>query len=319
MDILIDFVNHPYFTKENVEKEQGIIGQEIKMYDDDPGWRVFFNTLTALFHNNPVKIDIAGTVDSIAEIDDDVLYKCYNTFYNPGNMILVLAGDIEIQKVLESLDKHISSDRNLGIIERPKIAEPESRVKEFTEQKLVVSQPMFQIGFKDIIPFNGGEELLCREISTDIILDILFGKSSDFYMELYSDGLIDSSFGAETELEKRYGFTMIGGESKDPKEVYRRVKEHIKKAQDTGLSHDEIERAKKVAKASLIKVFNSIEAMGNSFIRLLLKGVNPLEYAAAIDSVPDVAVNERLKNHFDLSNCVLSTILPDDSQNEGEK
>lgn len=160
---------------------------------------------------------------------------------------------------------------------------------------------------------------MCREISTDIILDILFGKSSDFYMELYSDGLIDSSFGAETELEKRYGFTMIGGESKDPKEVYRRVKEHIKKAQDTGLSHDEIERAKKVAKASLIKVFNSIEAMGNSFIRLLFKGVNPLEYAAAIDSVPDVAVNERLKNHFDLSNCVLSTILPDDSQNEGEK
>ena len=207
----------------------------------------------------------------------------------------------------------------MGIIERPKIAEPESRVKEFTEQKLVVSQPMFQIGFKDITPFNGGEELLCREISTDIILDILFGKSSDFYMELYSDGLIDSSFGAETELEKRYGFTMIGGESKDPKEVYRRVKEHIKKAQDTGLSHDEIERAKKVAKASLIKVFNSIEAMGNSFIRLLFKGVNPLEYAAAIDSVPDVAVNERLKNHFDLSNCVLSTILPDDSQNEGEK
>ena len=319
LDILIDFVNHPYFTKENVEKEQGIIGQEIKMYDDDPGWRVFFNTLTALFHNNPVKIDIAGTVDSIAEIDDDVLYKCYNTFYNPGNMILVLAGDIEIQKVLESLDKHISSDRNLGIIERPKIAEPESRVKEFTEQKLVVSQPMFQIGFKDITPFNGGEELLCREISTDIIVDILFGKSSDFYMELYSDGLIDSSFGAETELEKRYGFTLIGGESKDPKEVYRRVKEHIKKAQDTGLSHDEIERAKKVAKASLIKVFNSIEAMGNSFIRLLFKGVNPLEYAAAIDSVPDVAVNERLKNHFDLSNCVLSTILPDDSQNEGEK
>ena len=102
---------------------------------------------------------------------------------------------------------------------------------------------------------------MCREISTDIILDILFGKSSDFYMELYSDGLIDSSFGAETELEKRYGFTMIGGESKDPKEVYRRVKEHIKKAQDTGLSHDEIERAKKVAKASLIKVFNSIEAV----------------------------------------------------------
>lgn len=310
LDILVDFVNKPAFTDENVAKEMGIIGQEIKMYDDDPGWRVFFNTLCALFQNNPVKIDIAGTVESISKIDKEILYKCYNTFYNPGNMILVLAGDIDINEVLRRLDKHIDADKNLGSIDRPGIVEPEERATEYIEQKLVVSQPMFEIGFKDNTPYTDGKELLHREITTDIILDVLFGKSSEFYMSLYGDGLIDGSFGAETELEKRYGFTMTGGESKDPKQVYDRVKAHIKETQAKGICPDEVSRAKKVAKASTIKAFNSVEAMGNSFIRFLLKGINPLEYADAIDRITVEDVNDRLATHFDTNNCVLSTIVP---------
>lgn len=310
LDILAEFVNTPSFTDENVAKEQGIIGQEIKMYDDDPMWRVFFNALTALFHNNPVKIDIAGTVESIAKIDKDVLYKCYNTFYNPGNMILVLVGDVDMDKAMEILDKRISPGRNRGKINRPAISEPSERVREFTEQKLVVSRPVFQIGFKDITPFSGGEELLRRTLSTEIILDVLFGRSSDFYNEHYSSGLIDSSFGAETELEKRYGFTMIGGESNDPQKVYEKVRQRIDAAHRSGLTHEEISRSKKVAKSSLIKVFNNTEAMGNAFIRLLLKDVNPLTYASAADSITDAEINERLLSHFDTGNCVLSTVVP---------
>ncbi len=316
LDILVDFVNNPYFTKENVEKEQGIIGQEIKMYDDDPGWRVFFNALIALFQNNPVKIDIAGTVESIAEIDKDILYKCYNTFYNPGNMILVLVGDVDMDEVMLRLDKHLGIGKNLGSIDRPEISEPKERAREYIEQKLVVSQPMFQVGFKDITPFTDGNELLRREISTDIILDVLFGKSSDFYMELYNEGLIDGGFGGETELEKRYGFTLIGGESREPKLVYDRIKQRIKSAQESGISHEEIVRAKKVLKACAIKLFNSIEGMGNSFIRLLFKGIDPLKYSDVIDNVSDEEINHRLNTHFDVSNCVLSTVLPADTQGE---
>lgn len=317
LDILLDFVNKPYFTDENVQKEQGIIGQEIKMYDDDPGWRVFFNALTALFKNNPVKIDIAGTVESIAKIDKDVLYKCYNTFYNPGNMTLVLVGDIDIDEVMNRIDKHIDSSRNLGEIQRPGIIEPDERVTEYNEQRLMVSQPMFQVGFKETVPYTTGEELLKRELATDIIIEILFGRSSDFYMELYNEGLINSSFGGEAELEKRYGFTLIGGESKNPKEVYNRMKAKINQAQSEGIPQDEIDRAKKVAKASAVKLFNSIEGMGNSFIRLLMKGINPLNYAQAVDSITKSDIDERLKSHFDTSNCVLSTVLPiDDKNNE---
>ena len=118
LDILLDFVNHPHFTKENVAKEQGIIGQEIKMYDDDPEWRAFFNTLPALFKNNPVKIDIAGTVESISHITPEILYQCYNTFYNPANMRLILVGDVDIDEAMKYVDKHLANKPNLGEIER---------------------------------------------------------------------------------------------------------------------------------------------------------------------------------------------------------
>ncbi len=313
LDILVDFVNSPYFTDENVGKEMGIIGQEIKMYDDDPTWRVFFNTLTALFHNNPVKIDIAGTVESIAKIDKDILYKCYNTFYNPGNMILVLVGDVDIDEVMRRLDKRMADVKNLGEVNRPGYYEPSERVREFSEQKMVVSQPMFNIGFKDITPFTGGEELARREVCTDIILDVLFGKSSKLYTELYDEGLIDSSFSAETELEKRYGFSLIGGESKDPLAVYERIKSRISQAQRDGIDKEDISRTKKVMKAAAIKMFNYIEGMGNSYIRMLLKGINPLEYNKVVDSVTYDDIMERLGSHFDVDNCVLSTVMPADA------
>ena len=224
LDILLGFVNKPWFTKENVEKEQGIIGQEIKMYDDDAEWRVFFNTLTAMYHNNPVKIDIAGTVESIAEITPELLYRCYNTFYNPANMILVMVGDVDIEKAMTYVDKYVDESRNLGEIPRAKFDEPKERVKEIVEQKLLVSRPLFRIGFKENQLDGDCEAMLKREIATELILEAVFGKTSDFYMELYEEGLIDNSFDAETESTKAYGFTLIGGESSNPKQVYEKIR-----------------------------------------------------------------------------------------------
>lgn len=318
LDILISFVNEPYFTEENVQKEQGIIGQEIKMYEDDPNWRVFFNALTALYHNNPVKIDIAGTVESISHITPEILYKCYNTFYNPSNMTLVLVGDIEPEKVLDCLDKHISPERNLGEIERPRLTEPDEFFKSRVEQELMVSQPLFQIGFKDNTLYTDGEELLKREIMTDVILEVIFGKSNDFYMSLYEQGLINQSFGSESELEKRFGFTLIGGESKDPDKVFELVKAEINKTIEFGLDKESLERAKKTTQASLIKLFNSIEGMGNAFIRQIMCGVNPLALANIIDEIAEEEYNERLKKYFNTDNCVLSVVRPVSAQKGGD-
>lgn len=310
LDILLDFVNHPCFTDENVAKEQGIIGQEIKMYDDEPEWRVFFNALTAMFHNNPVKVDIAGTVESIAKITPEILYKCYNTFYNPSNMVLVLVGDVDIEEALKYVDKHVLPEKNLGKIERQIVDEPKERVQEYIEQKLSVSQPIFRIAFKDTSPDMSGEELLKKEIATEIILEAIFSKSSDLYLELYEKGLIDSSFGTEVELESEYGFTLIGGESAHPEKVYEIIKSRLELFMKNGIDASLIERAKKVMLSQDIRLFNNVENMGHAFIHQVLNNQNPLEYRSAIESVTKDDIHRRLCEHFDTSNCVLSVIRP---------
>lgn len=308
LEILLDFVNKPYFTDENVAKEQGIIGQEIKMYDDEPEWRVFFNTLRAMFHENPVKIDIAGTVESISHITPEVLYKCYNTFYNPSNMALVMVGDIDINEALKCVDKYVSADRSLGEIKRYTPTEPSSRVQEYIEENLTVSQPMFRIGFKDNQPDMSGDELLKKEIETELILESLFGKSSDLYLELYESGLINSTFGTEADIQKQYGFTLLGGESSNPKKVYEIIKDKIDYYIKNGIPESSFERAKKVLVSQDIKLFNNLEAMGNAFIRSIINGQNPLEYREVVKSVTYSDVMNRLKTHFDTSNCVLSVV-----------
>ncbi len=310
LDILLDFVNHPYFTEENVAKEQGIIGQEIKMYDDDPEWRVFFNALEAMFHNNPVKIDIAGTVESISHITPEVLYSCYRTFYNPLNMALVLVGDVSMEEAMQYVDKHVEAGRALGKVERPIADEPKERVREYVEQKLVVSQPMFRIGFKDNRPGETGEVLLKKEIATEIAVEALAGKSSPLYMELYENGLIDASFGTEVDTERLYGFTLFGGESKDPQAVYDRVKKEIRSCQKEGLPKDAVERAKKCMVSAGIRLFNNVESMGNAFLRRVMNGSDPLGYAEMVGAVSYEDVMERFCEHFDTENCVLSVIRP---------
>ncbi len=310
LEILLDFVNHPCFTPENVAKEQGIIGQEIKMYEDDPEWRVFFNTLTALFHNNPVKIDIAGTVESIAEITPELLYRCYHAFYNPANMVLVMVGDIEMEKAMAYVDKYVDAKRNLGQIPRPEVIEPNERVQERISQNLVVSQPLFRIGFKDNNMDLSDEEGVKKELATEVILDAVFGRCGDLYHELYEAGLIDATFDAEADIAKRYGFSLVGGESRDPESVYARVKEYLTKLRETGIPSEDIRRSKKKLEAAFIRMFNSVERMGNAFIRQVFAGHNPLRSAEVLNALTEEEINQRLREHFDAENSVLSVVYP---------
>ena len=309
LEILLDFVNHPYFTDENVAKEQGIIGQEIKMYDDEPSWRVFFNMLGAMFHNNPVKIDIAGTVESIAKITPELLYKCTDNFYHPSNMSLVMVGDIDVEKAINLVDKYVNKTTDGGLIRYTK-DEPFERVKEFTEQTLSVSMPIFMIGFKENEKYTDGNELSKRRIMTQLLLEIYFGQSSDFYMNLYDKGLINTSFSKETELEKTYGFTAFSGESKSPDEVYSSVKEYIEKCKKEEISEDALLRAKRVLIGKNLKAYNSVEKIGNAFIKTFFNGENPLLYNEITENITKEELKERFLSHFDTKNCVLSVVKP---------
>jgi predicted Zn-dependent peptidase len=310
LDILMDFVNHPYFTDENVSKEQGIIGQEIKMYDDDPGWRLFFNMLQAMYKNNPVKTDIAGTVESISQITPEVLYKCCEAFYNPSNMFIVLVGDIDADRAISVVDKHVTAEMDRGIIKREAVEEPRCVVKHEINQKMSVSKPQFMIGFKENETDIEGSELLEKQIQTQIILRLLFGKSSKFFIELYEEGLIDGSFSCDSELEKKYGFSSLSGESKDPKQVYERVLSRIEEVKKTGLDDKEIERAKKVLIGINLRRYNDVERIGNDFIRAFISGINPFDYENIAEKMSKADLEQRLNTHFSEENSVLSVIEP---------
>lgn len=310
LDILLDFVNKPYFTEKNIAKEQGIIGQEIKMYEDDPNWRVYFNALTAMYHNNPVKIDIAGSVESIAKITPELLYKCTDTFYNPSNMRLVCVGDVEPEKVAEFVDKHIPKDRVSGEVVKFEVTEPKERVQEYIEQKLSVSSPIFNIAFKETETGVYGEELLKREIETDILLEVLLGNSSSAYSEMYEKGIIDGSFEVDCEFEKEYGFTLIGGESKVPKEVYEKVLSVIKDAKEKGIDEKAVKRAKKLLIGDNLRKFNNVEAVGVEFIKDFMKNINYLDYTETVEKITMEDIMNRLNVHFDTENAVLSVVKP---------
>ncbi|WP_131036950.1 EF-P 5-aminopentanol modification-associated protein YfmH, partial [Clostridioides difficile] len=276
LEHLIDYVQTPYFTDENVEKEKGIIAQEIKMYNDDPDWNVYFNCLKAMYVNYPARIDIAGTVDSIYKITKEELYKCYNTFYNPGNMALFVVGDLDVEKVIDVTKKsnNYKVDRLSKSIERFYPEEPESVKEKEVIEKFPISMPMFNIGFKDSNVGLKGKELLRKEIVTDILVGMLFKKGSKLYEDLYMQGLINENFGAGFSSQVDYAFSIIAGDSKEPKKVKEIILDYIEKSKKEGLSKEEFERTKKKKIGSFIKCFDSINFIGNSFISYVFKDIN---------------------------------------------
>lgn len=312
LEHLIDYVQTPYFTDENVEKEKGIIAQEIKMYNDDPDWNVYFNCLKAMYINYPARIDIAGTVDSIYKITKEELYKCYNTFYNPGNMALFVVGDLDVEKVIDVTKKsnNYKVDKLYKSIERFYPEEPEGVKEKEVIEKFPISMPMFNIGFKDSNVGLKGKELLRKEIVTDILVGMLFKKGSKLYEDLYMQGLINENFGAGFSSQVDYAFSIIAGDSKEPKKVKEIILDYIEKSKKEGLSKEEFERTKKKKIGSFIKCFDSINFIGNSFISYVFKDINLLDYLDIIKDVTFEEVEERLKEHFKEEYCVISIVEP---------
>lgn len=188
----MDYVQSPYFTEESVQKEQGIIGQEIRMYDDSGSWKLFFNFLNCLYKEHPVKKEIAGTVESISHITPEYLYKCYDTFYNLSNMSIVVVGNVDPVKIFKVIENGVKKNEPFEEkIKKVYPTEPDEVAKQYAEQSLSVAMPLFMTGFKDTNNGFGGDELLKKSIETNIILKMLFGRSSKFYKSLYEKGLIN--------------------------------------------------------------------------------------------------------------------------------
>ncbi len=306
---LIEFVQTPHFKEKSIQKEQGIIGQEIKMYDDDPNWRVFFNALDAMYQKNTVKLDIAGTTSSIATIDEKVLNDIYSVFYHPSNMILFVVGDFDEKDIADFIDKELKNTCELPKITRNYPNEPKEINKAYVEQKLSVAVPLFAIGFKDLDAGDKGDALIRKEIETQILINMLFSKSAPLYKKLYEAGLINESFGAEFSACEQFGHTLLEGESKKPKEVYEMI---IEELSNLSFSDEDYRIGKNALWGEYIKMFNSTEAAGRNLTTGYLNGVDYLNYRDIFKGVTFEAVKSRAKKHFTKENSVLSIVLPID-------
>ncbi|MBE7015395.1 MAG: insulinase family protein [Ruminococcaceae bacterium] len=311
LEVLMDYVQSPYFTKESVEKEQGIIGQEIRMYDDNAPWRLFFNFLGLLYNNNPVKLDIAGTVESISKIDHELLYKCYNTFYNLSNMTIFITGDLDENKVLEVVEKNIKSNVPFsGEIKRIYPEEPKNVAGKYKKQTISVANPMFMMGWKDNDVGYSGEKLLKKIIEMEILVEMIFGKGSKLYTNLYKSGLINQTFSCEYSPQKDYGYTACEGESIDPEKVYEEITKHIDNLRGEGLLEEDFNRIKNVVWGDYIRSFNDIESYAHTYLTLSFLDINYLDYFRVYQSITFDDIKSRFTQQFNNDVSVLSVVSP---------
>ena len=276
LDEFMDYIQHPYFTDENVKKEQGIIGQEIAMYDDYPEWKVYLNSMKAMYSINPVNIDITGTKESISKITKEILYKCYNTYYHPSNIAIVICRDFEPKEIIEQIQKRLVKKEEHEEIKRIYEKEPENIVQKEIEEKMEVSMPMFVIGYKDKKEEN--ENIVKKHIAIEIILNILIGKSSTLYKELYKEGLLISEPTLEYEFSNTYAHVIITGNSINPKEVLKRLRKRIQEKIEQGIEQEEFERIKKTIYGDYVKEYNEIGDIARMFLADFFKGINSFEY-----------------------------------------
>jgi len=307
LEILLDFVQNPYFTQATVEKEQGIIGQEIDMYKDAPDWEVMFNCLRTMYHNLPVRIDIAGTQESIAQITAKTLYGCYDNFYNLHNMVLAVAGNADIDEIIEVADKVLKPVEG-KMAQRKVIDEPEEVIDSYIEEKLSVATPQFMFGFKE--SWDTPERTTKEEISMEILLDMISGQSSELYKRLFDGKLINNSFGFEYFTGFGYSCVLFAGESNDPKKVAEEIVGEIGKFRETGFDETAFERTKKKLYGRMIMGMNDIEGLANNMAVSYFAGEDVFTDFEIFKTVTLDDVNDIFKKTLDENRSVLSVINP---------
>jgi len=310
LKVLLDFVTTPYFTPETVQKEMGIISQEIRMGDDQPFHQLYYGLLDALYRDHNVKVEIAGTVETIAEIDADILYRCYRTFYNPANMLLVLCGPWDKKKVKDVLaGLHFEGEK--ARIEARFPAEGKRINKKKVVKFFPVAQPLFAVGMKedDLKRRITPEEFLKKQAQHEVLSDLLFGKSSAFYNELYEEGLIGEKFSVEYNLSKSYGYLLLYGESRRPEAVYRRIRETVKNALSL-LNEEDLERSRRAVYSRAVQDWNSTSDIAETFMDFAFSDTDMLDYPDVVASVSLEDLKERVRLSYHPARLALSVVKP---------
>ena len=310
LDLLVGFVSDPYFEEGNVAKEKLIIEQELRMYEDSPDHRLYKNLMQILYTTHPVRIDIGGEVSDIQKIDRDLLERCYRMFYNPANMALLVAGDVDPRKVVEQVGRLLPADRfkALGEIRRSHPPEPAGVKERVVRGEMEISRPRVLVGFKDLE--IGSRGALEREMQMSVVLDLLFGRASDFYTTHYESGLIDDSFSYSYNGEEAFGFSLIGGETDDPERLAEEILLQLHKARKNGLKAADVERSKRKRLGKFIRSFDSPDGAAFLILGCIPRGIDLFAVPKAIDALTPAALNRRREKHFDERNYAVSILLP---------
>lgn len=307
LEILLDFVQSPYFTEETVRKEQGIIGQEIRMYRDSADWEVEFNLLRALYHHHPVRIDIAGTEQTIAQISADLLYGCYRNFYNLHNMVLCVAGGATAEDVLEVADRMLRPTEG-KMAQREYVPEPREPKQTYIEERLPVSTPSFALGYKERIPSpeRSAKEILCTEIA----LEAIAGRASALYTHLLEENLINTGFGSQYFYGFGYADCEFTGESADPLRAAEEIRSAIAAIRKTGIDAQSFEQARRKLYGRMIMRFNDVDDLAVEMAQTFFAGNSLFDALELCRTVTLGDVNARLGEILEEDSTALSVILP---------
>jgi len=312
-ETLLNFVQEPYFTEETVEKEKGIIGQEITMYDDTPDWRLYFGTIENMYKNHPVKIDIAGTIESIDKITAEHLYTCYNTFYHPSNMLLFVIGAVDPIEMMAFIENNQNAKTFPEATEVERLFDNEPLEVDISDRTLQmdVKKPKMYVGVKAKQTDLSGEEMLKHELAVQIGLDCMFGRASEFYTNIYEEGLIDESYGYDFSLEKGFGFAMIGSDSNKPDELVQKIKEQLAYMfTENAITEEQVETVKRKKIGQFLRALNSIEFIANQFTRYKFNDMNLFDVVPTIEKITKQDVVEAFKTLEGESQQTVFKIIP---------
>jgi predicted Zn-dependent peptidase len=288
LETLVDFVQEPYFSEKTVENEKGIIGQEITMYDDNADWRLYFGLIQNLYQNHPVKIDIAGTIESISHITKDWLYECYNTFYHPSNMLLFIVGPVDPDAFMSQVKQNQAKKeyKDMPEIKRKFESEPPQAAEKKQVLEMNVQTSKCLLGIKALHVDQTGDELLKNELTMNVLLDLLFGKSSENYNQLYNEGLIDETFSFDYTQEQGFGFAMIGGDTGEPDKLAEALQKILLKAKSqTIYSEEQLDRAKRKKIGAFLRAVNSPEYIANQFTRYAFNDMNLFDVVPTLEKI----------------------------------
>jgi len=312
LELLLDFVQNLHMTPTSIQKEKKVILQEISMYKDHPGWQVFYNLLQNLYHQHPIRNDIAGTKESVLSIGEEILKFCHDTFYHPKSLLLAVIGDLDMEEIIETIEKNQERKTFLPAAEFDfvNLDEPQEIRQKETRVKFSIGQPIIQLGFKINDNPSGGKPLLERDLAFALLSDILFGTGSPAFYEMYDEGLIDDGFSAGFSGEETFGHFILGGGTNHPEKLIERLLEIIKKAKTEGISEGDLERAKKKIWGGFIASLNSLEVLAGQFVKDYRRGLEIVDHFSSLEGINKGQLEYLLTEQLEEEKASISIVEP---------